>query len=499
MADAKYYTKQQLPNQANPSKFYSHFLYKALLVLVFFVILPLFSSQAPEFLNQTLHTRGWELLHLIFVGIAVSYGLFSHRYDETEKEQNNHNYAKFDNAHSMVSRFLQVSSVFDDEGETTSGSDENKIQTWSSKYYRNESSVVVAQDHSVLGEQRGSSSRIGEKPLLLPVRSLKTPVFDPGFVESSKESSAISKSPSRSSSNSGSKRFSSSTSKPKIGVLEGLDHGNLEENVVLPSPIPWRSRSGRMEMKEEVDSTNPSMEEHELNRVESRSLKRQSSRLSRPNSSSSSPKMSPKKLSPSASLSLESQAKNAEDLVRKKSFHVSSPPPPPPPPPPPAIRRSSSLKPNTTSEPKLMSREDSGAGMKPRRSVRTIRDIEDKINGNAEDRSKEFDESLGDVNHSFRGYAEEEKEGFDDKVIMESDGESESDNDENEASSHVSGNTRSSNNEEEAGVSSSNVSDGGPDVDKKADEFIAKFREQIRLQRINSIRRSSAEISSKKP
>jgi hypothetical protein len=35
------------------------------------------------------------------------------------------------------------------------------------------------------------------------------------------------------------------------------------------------------------------------------------------------------------------------------------------------------------------------------------------------------------------------------------------------------------------------VSDEGPDVDKKADEFIAKFREQIRLQRIESIKRST--------
>ena len=33
------------------------------------------------------------------------------------------------------------------------------------------------------------------------------------------------------------------------------------------------------------------------------------------------------------------------------------------------------------------------------------------------------------------------------------------------------------------------------DVDKKADEFIAKFREQIRLQRIESIKRSACKIS----
>lgn len=37
----------------------------------------------------------------------------------------------------------------------------------------------------------------------------------------------------------------------------------------------------------------------------------------------------------------------------------------------------------------------------------------------------------------------------------------------------------------------------GPDVDKKADEFIAKFREQIRLQRIESIRRSAGQTTRK--
>ncbi|KAB2632436.1 chromodomain-helicase-DNA-binding protein 1-like [Pyrus ussuriensis x Pyrus communis] len=42
---------------------------------------------------------------------------------------------------------------------------------------------------------------------------------------------------------------------------------------------------------------------------------------------------------------------------------------------------------------------------------------------------------------------------------------------------------------------SGNVFDAEPDVDKKADEFIAKFREKIRLQRIDLIKRSSAQIS----
>lgn len=578
-------------NQTNPSKYYSQFLYKALIVTVFLVILPLFPSQAPEFINQTVFTRSWELLHLVFVGIAVSYGLFSRRNDETEKDFNN---SKFDNAHSYVSRFLQVSSVFDDEAEIPIGSDENKVQTWSSQYYRNDPMVVVTQENSVLDEQRSTSSIIGEKPLLLPVRSLKSRVPDPAVVESGNEfesSGSSGGSISRSNSKLSSKRFSgNSNNRSRNGESGGSTHVDLEdemmENDVLPSPIPWRSRSGRMEMTEEVDSPPlytlpPSMDESEFNRLESRSSRSQSSRSSRTNSSSSSVKLSPstslsspRKLSPSPSMSTESQAKNAEDSVKKKSFYKSSPPPPPPPPPP-MIPKASSMKlysssvneefslekdmrRSFTSVPKdlngsrgekLMSRVNSGVESMPRsqvdgssmgKSVRATRageavagawnvgDFgEDAMNGNLETWPKEahpnfvensgrktmgFDQTSfrteklsresGPVmsNPTFMEFEEEEKEDFVDTVTMVSDEDTESE-DEDVRESFIktgiggsSSNGASSNNEK---VASSSVNYGGPDVDKKADEFIAKFREQIRLQRIESIKRSSGQLKRK--
>lgn len=580
-------------NQTNPSKYYSQFLYKALIVTVFLVILPLFPSQAPEFINQTVFTRSWELLHLVFVGIAVSYGLFSRRNDETEKDFNN---SKFDNAHSYVSRFLQVSSVFDDEAEIPSGSDENKVQTWSSQYYRNDPMVVVAQENSVLDEQRSTSSIIGEKPLLLPVRSLKSRVPEPGVVESGNEfesSGSSGCSISRSNSKLSSKRFSvNSNNRCRNGESGGSTHVDLEdemmENDVLPSPIPWRSRSGRMEMTEEVDSPPlytlpPSMEESEFNRLESRSSRSQISRSSRTNSSTSSPKLSPstslsspRKISPSSSMSTESQAKNAEDsaTVKKKSFYKSSPPPPPPPPPP-MIPKASSMKlysssvseefslekdvrRSFTSVPKdlngsrgekLMSRVNSGVESMPRsqvdglsmgKSVRATRATEavagawtvgdfgeDAMNGNLETWPKEAQpnfvekpgrKTMGFDQTSFRTeklsresgpvmskptfmeFEEEEKEDFVDTVTMVSDEDTESE-DEDVRESFIktgiggsSSNGASSNNEN---VASSSVNYGGPDVDKKADEFIAKFREQIRLQRIESIKRSSGQLKRK--
>ncbi|XVE57601.1 hypothetical protein DITRI_Ditri04bG0103400 [Diplodiscus trichospermus] len=531
MADAGSYTKQQQlvkeHNQANLSKYYTHFLYKAVIVIVFLVIIPAFPSQAPEFINQTLLNRSWELLHLLFVGIAVSYGLFSRRNDETEKENNN-NQTKFDNVQSFVSTFLQVSSVFDDEAENLSGSDESKVQTWSSQYYRNEPPVVVAKEQAVLNEQASSSSRIAEKPLLLPVRSLKSRVLDANNLETSKEKSANSGSLGRSNSSLSSKRFSKGTN----GELGILDQENMveklnENNVVLPSPIPWRSRSGRMEGKEDIES--------EFNKLESRSFRSQSTRLSRSSSMSSSPKLShspplssPKKSSPPP-LSMEAQANSTEDLVRKKSIYRS--PPPPPPPPPPMIHKSSTLKPSSTladddvsfdkdlpwyfaSEPNDLnrSRGDSFIGtqkdyvdvLSKGKSVRTIRpgvplsgtrkDTETKngING----KRVRFDQTsfrTKKLNHqTFMEFPQEYKQEFVEKLVAETtDDDSESEDEEVGETSCISSIERSPNNEE---ASPSSGIDGGSDVDKKADEFIAKVREQIRLQRIDSIKRSSGQM-----
>ncbi|KAM1024508.1 hypothetical protein TB1_037112 [Malus domestica] len=551
-------------NYETPSKFYNHFLYKIALVVVFFVILSLFPSQAPEFFNQSVVTRSWELLYLLLVGIAVSYGLFSRRNEKTDMD-NNH--TKFDNAHSYVSRFPQVS-VFGDETETSPGSGDNKVQTWSSQDYRNEPVVVGAQEHSALNEQKGTASRIGEETLLLPVRSLKQHVPENwDTIESVKESSGDSGSLSRSNSRSGSKRFSSKSNKAKGGDFGGLDHQELEEklneSVVLPSPIPWRSRSGRLDVKEEVDNNTPPMEESVFRRQESWGSRSQGSRSSRLNSISSSPKVSPspslsspKKSSPSPALSSsESQTKNAEDLGRKKSLYKSSPPPPPLPPTmfykssstrlikdgvsyERDLRRSFSSGTNNMNKSNgefVTGRVNSGIETKQRsyvdglsmsKSIRTTRagesaagawkvmeksskEVETSLVEKAVGKKEGFDEtsfraekmrpeSFHNMSKfaSFNEFSEAEKEHFLDKVGIESDEETENEDDgfdENLIWKDIREIPKTTPNNY---VSvSGNVGDAGPDVDKKADEFIAKFREQIRLQRIDLIKRSSAQIS----
>ncbi|XP_042487854.1 serine/arginine repetitive matrix protein 1-like [Macadamia integrifolia] len=400
MEDAYYYGKSQRlvsdmgsptpQTQPNPCKFYWHFLCKAVFVTSLLVILPLFPSQPPEFVTHSVLTRNWELFHLLFVGIAVSYGLFSRRNVEMEKE----NQPKIDSAQNYVSRIFQVSSVFDDDVDSPSGFDDNsKVQTWNSRYFRGEPMLVVEQESSVPDEQSHIVTKISNKPLHLPVRSLKSRISDSEDLESSKEprvfsgSLTRSSSGSRSSSNgsvktrngetgavdpplfpvrclksrvsnsedleftkesrvfsgslsSGSRSSSNGSVRSRNGEIGDVDPLDLEErlqeNVVLPSPIPWRSRSGRMEMKEELEvvsphSLPPSADEAEIerDRLHSRSFRLPMSWSSQPNSTSP----SPEKLSPSPSLSPELRAKNMEDSVRKKSYYTSSTPPTPLPPP----------------------------------------------------------------------------------------------------------------------------------------------------------------------
>ncbi|XP_054809816.1 uncharacterized protein LOC129311511 [Prosopis cineraria] len=412
------------PRKQDPSKFYYHFLYKALIVAIFLV--PLFPSQAPEFINQSLVSRNWELLHLLLAGIAISYGVFCRRNDTTEKEINN---SKFDAAQSYVSRFLQVSSFFEDD--TESETHRHLVMTKA----KSRLGVII----SIVGMSLSLS-------LLL-----NTLILTSGLAKNlclcrfgACESNSASVSVNGSGSKSGSRRFS------RNAETEGSGRPTMEDrskdNVVLPSPIPWRSES---------------------------LMKLHNSRSSRPNSSisSSSPPLSSPK-SKDQSLLSESLAKNSEDIVIKnKGFYKSSIPPPPPPPP--MLFKSISMKPRNSSF------NQSGSSDKDlKRSFTSER--KDKSIGLFFENNKarleaEEEEEQRKAMASVR-FAEEE----DNKVIMgfdEDDTESEDEGDDEAGRSRI--------------LKDRDCGREGPDVDKKADEFIAKFREQIRLQRIDSIKRSA--------
>ncbi|KAK4267849.1 hypothetical protein QN277_024578 [Acacia crassicarpa] len=297
MADSSPYTKPHFTlSQANSpirpkpdinkGKSYSGFLFKSLLFALFVVVLPLFPSQAPEFVNQTIITQFWELLHLLFIGIAVAYGLFSRRNVEPDLEIETQSIV--DNTSCYVSTMFPVSSVFSDESENPSGYDENRmmmmhcnwnysqyyesnalmvmdeqckpqlppeednfsdvrydgtnvVQAWNSEYNHRQPMVVVAHPYYTIGE---CDEIVGYKPLGLPVRSLRSTVGDLDSPSNTNESDS-------SSGSRGSSRSSVKSRDRKFGDLGHYDSDQkFNDAAGSSSPDPWRSRSRKMKTEE---------------------------------------------------------------------------------------------------------------------------------------------------------------------------------------------------------------------------------------------------------
>ncbi|TKY65235.1 hypothetical protein E2542_SST08093 [Spatholobus suberectus] len=146
MADSSPYTKPHFPlsqfssriqpKPTNQGKSCSGFILKSLFLALFVIVLPLFPSQAPDFVSQTILNKFWELLHLLFIGIAVTYGLFSRRNSELDTHieiETTHSGADGATAPSYVSKVFPASStIFDDggdgcENENPCGVDEKRM------------------------------------------------------------------------------------------------------------------------------------------------------------------------------------------------------------------------------------------------------------------------------------------------------------------------------------------------------------------------------------
>ncbi|XP_057981384.1 uncharacterized protein LOC131166816 [Malania oleifera] len=231
------------------TKSYAHFVFKFVLVACVLVSLPLFPSQAPESINKTMLAKFWELLHLTFIGIAVCYGLFSRRNADTDIEIP----SSADNSESYMSKMLHVSAIFEDGFENPSGSAERKrTQTWNSQCFRSEPMVAVTDGRCVVSGQCDADSRIENKPVGFPGGRLRWGNLDHGTLEYI--NGGISES--------GPKGSSNSFGGIKKGNFVELGTSSMDENVeeprVLPSPIPWRLRSRRMEAEEAVSFVAPS-------------------------------------------------------------------------------------------------------------------------------------------------------------------------------------------------------------------------------------------------
>ncbi|KAL3613697.1 hypothetical protein CASFOL_041771 [Castilleja foliolosa] len=320
--------------QQIPSKSHSNPICKTLIVLALLLIIPFFPSQPPDFISQTIFTQFWEIIHLLFIGIAVSYGLFGRKTAQKIEISRND-----DESNGYLTGISHISSIFEcgsgnmccepDEqdlimqsyyancscqcfGDQSLGKtrcvvhgssakirslvskngkeniifDNNsdgqnvKNQTWSSKYSKGESLVVVS---------NGLGESLDFKPLNLPLRSLRSSVV----VNEKQES------PNRNGSSS--KIEAKGKNDIKGQMIRGLVPTNLEKRFEesdadgLPS-IPWHSRSGRMEKdgNEFNNIINPrahyrprSVEEFEFERIKSRPSNKVSSFSSSPESASS--------------------------------------------------------------------------------------------------------------------------------------------------------------------------------------------------------------------
>ncbi|XP_031395157.1 uncharacterized protein LOC116206425 [Punica granatum] len=304
------------------------FLLKSLLCALFLFALPLFPSEAPAFLSHTPFTNLWELLHLLFIGIAVSYGLFSRRNADDPIQASGFPDPNSSRMENLLSIFdvgchekgqLQLQLQRWDSGqaqgetfafnekpktnsfnsgnsvEIPSGYAENtEIQSWNSQYFQCQPMIVVAHPNY------SPKDDVDNKPLGLPVRSLRSSTAGPARTRPRTRSGSCS--------SSGSGDSSIGSDGCKNGNFGEVGPLNLEEKfdetVSLPSPIPWGSRSGRMDtrrasrptaLKLPLHSRHLSVEESQFRNPKSRFLRSNTSFASHTSSVSSS---SPNEQSP---------------------------------------------------------------------------------------------------------------------------------------------------------------------------------------------------------
>jgi hypothetical protein len=458
------------------------FPFRAAVVALCVLLLPLIPSPRAPAAGEGDGGRGqafldkvWELLHLLLVGIAVSYGLFSRRNDPGGRvgggEKDAAAVAGKTDARYVSRRMLQGELVFDDDGDDRvpdSPHHGGGARSWSALHHPEEPVVMVASG----GGGRSHAAQSQQAPLSLPVRTLKQQ-------------------------DSGATAYGNAEPRPRPRAQE----------TVLPSPIPWRSRSGRFDAP------------------------------------TSSPSPSPKRLSPASSMSNEILAKAREDqaaVPKRRSTYkssISSPPPPPPPPPPflvhgyhPAAERrtaaaktfkeelqdhstrgrgdrdhysqsfsnSSTYTTNSSPANPRSSFDGSSSSKSPSagKSVRTIRpregiqpqiqELPDEEAGDAPDSSHGSEEPYGYNAYQSIPRFQYERGSSDPilgKVTVSSDETESSDDDEDRVGAYS---TRTNSPRE-----SPTPELDENEVDKKAEEFIAKFRESIRLQRIESIKKSA--------
>ncbi|KAG6431056.1 hypothetical protein SASPL_109131 [Salvia splendens] len=276
----------QLNTRKIPSKSDSNALCKTLIIVLLVLAIPLFPSQAPDFISQTVFTDCWEIIHLFFIGIAVSYGVFGRRTAQLVP-QKSADPSTGDDSLSYLSGISHLTSIFDhgyenacyendilhnyvncsdqlvrnDECVVPSAAkirsfvpnDENEGNgnlAWRSLYTKAESLVVVSNAKCF----NGGTSETEFKPLNLPIRSLWSRAADN---ESDKqEFKKVDEFSSKKYEALGNDKDGDDA---RTAVkIKGVVPVNLDKKlgeVIGRSTIPWRSRSGSMENEEEISGS----------------------------------------------------------------------------------------------------------------------------------------------------------------------------------------------------------------------------------------------------
>lgn len=538
--------EQSSNNHQAPSKSDSNALCKTLILLILVLLIPLFPSQAPEFITQTVLTDFWEIIHLLFIGIAVSYGLFGRRTAQTAPDGLVD--SRTDDSHAYLSGISHLTAIFDDGYENVcyehdtmnscvnldgqflgkdgcvvhsgvkirslvpndgneSVSEGNVNRAWYSRHSKGEPLVVVSNGKCFLD---GDSDF---KSLNLPVRSLRSRALDNDKHEFKNRNEFSPKVEAK----------GDGDDDVNVVKIRGVVPMNLEkkfEELAGRSTIPWRSRSGRMEVGEEMSSSmlpahsRPhSVGEFEFEHLKSRSIR--GSRVSPELKSSNVENLERKRVfaasrskvapidSEASSLfssgisassgmngigNLENNPKNSgvEEEARKgkpatesldsddsKSSFLAK-----------ALPRAKSVR---TIKPKryTMNQKEQcpnrGDGKFGRVFVKSEADIlikrreEEPENPSADHQNQESAHifSMPKPIPTLPEFQNEEKQDIDDRNSTKSEDtviEFDKSSVEDDTRTHI-----------------DNDSELGSEVDRKADEFIAKFREQIRLQKTSSV------------
>lgn len=258
-----------MPTKPPKSKFLfsDYFFSKSMVIVLALLVFTYFPSQVPEFFKKTtILTKLWELIYLLVIGIAVCYGLFSRKVDSVHSsDESAHSDDNFGEKETYLSGISHISSIFEDGIQNSYGFDVkdlseerngsgSRFSDIGNGFGKSDSmnlnqcflgeSMVVINDEKYVLEQLGKQKTVKQnKPLCLPVRNLGSKNLD----------SAAGKSVNDSTNN---------WDETKNEKYRGLVPIKLEDKFKETDSdsdsrtlLNWRSKSMRLEKREDMFST----------------------------------------------------------------------------------------------------------------------------------------------------------------------------------------------------------------------------------------------------